>query len=159
MAAHDQESQGNFWLLRLGVPGALGVRPATFTPAGFATNNTMEQSIEMAQIVNKNYNGGSAKRPGTETWTMGFEGHYVPSNAGQTAIKNAIAAQRANGAYPYWVQFLMVNADLTPTTGAPLFEGTAWVSSRSVASPADDITTLSVTFDGTGVLAESVTPA
>lgn len=116
-----------------------------YTVVGFQRGATFSEEVDTLESTHKQSGNYKTFEYSFGTWTIEGEGLQVPSEAGYTALKDAISQHKKLKAQ--WVE-----AD------GNTYEGTVLVTSLELDAPYDDLMTYSFSLQGDGAYTTSATP-
>nr|BDD45776.1 hypothetical protein 5 [bacterium]BDD47215.1 hypothetical protein 8 [bacterium] len=117
-----------------------------FSALGEIKDATLTVSTGEIDATSFDSNGWSQFIPGLKDWTVEVEALYVDSDAGQSALWDALV----NGD-----QLKVQLAPKGDASGDVLYEGSAFMTSWEVNNPIDDAVVLTMSLRGTGELLET----
>ena len=109
---------------------------------GGQRNASVEMSSETIDTTNKTSGAWTSKIAGLKSWTVDCDGVFFVDDAGYKA---------AIQAFNEGTEVTVLMADSTKSVG---YTGKAIITSISIDAPYEDTMTYSVSFEGTGALAE-----
>lgn len=116
-----------------------------------STSCAVNISADTKEVVCKGGGGWKNLTAGSKGWDMSVDGLYVESAAGGGNIFSDIFDAIAAG-----TEVSVIFGEENPTTGQITYKGSAYITSTSLTAPADDNSTFSATFTGTGALTKAV---
>lgn len=107
---------------------------------GGQQNCSLSMEADSIDVSNKNDFGWASFIGGAKSWSVSCDGQFIADDEGQSAMMEAFI----NGTN---VEIEMKNADETV-----YYKGTAQITSIEIEASFDDVCTMSVEFQGLGVL-------
>ena len=126
----------------------------------FAQNGTLNFSMDVRDITNKESGGFSESLEGLRSWSVDLDGAYAWTNASGVALTNGmddvfnqyLLDAGANTRESFTIRFGNVGG----ATGDTYYEGKVFLTSISVAAGTEDTATYNMSFQGTAGLVMTV---
>lgn len=116
---------------------------STYTEVGELRDVTLNIKSEAADATSHSSAGWKEVVPTINSWSASFGALFVGADAAQDTIKSAILNRT----------LLYFRFDPAGTSsGLERFSGTGYITSYDIASPTNDLTTISGSIEGTGAL-------
>lgn len=110
---------------------------------GGQRNGSLEMSSETVETTHKGSEGWATKIAGLKSWTSSCDGVYFVDDAGLQAAKTAFIGG--------------TEVDLEFSNGSTVvYKGKAIITSMSLEAGQEDVVSYTISFEGTGALAEGV---
>lgn len=103
---------------------------------------TLNRSSEAIDVTNKVNGGWKESVAGFKEWSVDCDGLYVVDDAGYEALEAAFNASE--------------EVELKIASGNLVYVGKAIITDFPIEAPYDDIATYSISFTGTGALADTL---
>ena len=126
----------------------------------FAQNGTLNFSMDVRDITNKESGGFSESLEGLRSWSVDLDGAYAWTNASGVALTNGmddlfnqyLLDAGANTREAFTIRF----GNTGGATGDTYYQGSVFLTSISVAAGTEDTATYNMSFQGTGGLVQTV---
>ena len=130
-----------------------GTDHASATTIALSTSASLSLSMDTRDISNKSSAGWRELLEAGMSWSVSCEGLYAMLDSSGAAIKNyddlwALLVARA----PFYIEIS------TGISGDKYYSGECYLTSLEQTAPLEDNMTYSASFEGTGVLSETVEP-
>jgi len=127
-----------------------GADHATATTIGMSTNASLSFTMETRDISNKSSAGWRELLEAQRSWSVSCEGLYAFLDSSGAAVKNYDDFWTLmNTRTPLYIEIA------TGVTGDKYYSGQCYITSLEQSAPMEDNMTYSMSFEGTGVLAEA----
>ncbi len=126
------------------------------TLVAYSTSATININHSTRSTSSKDSGGWEENMEGMRNWDVSCDALYAWLTPAGGAIGNNTLSDIFTGYIATRASFELTFGVTTTDTGDTKYVGTAWMTSASLSSPLEDTSTFSVSFQGNGVLVQSV---
>ena len=126
------------------------------TLVAYSTSATLNVNHSTRSTSSKDSGGWEDNMEGMRNWDVSCDALYAWLTPAGGAIGNNTLSDIFTAYIATRASFELTFGVTTTDTGDTKYVGTAWMTSASLSSPLEDTSTYSVSFQGNGVLVQSV---
>jgi len=126
------------------------------TLIAYSTNATLNINHSPRSTSNKEDGGWETAMEGYRNWDVSCDAMYAWLDPAGSAISNETLSEIFTGYIHTRASFTLTFGVTSTTTGDTKYTGTAWLTSASLSAPNEDTATFSVSFQGSGALAQTI---
>ena len=126
------------------------------TLVAYSTSATININHSTRSTSNKESAGWEENMEGMRNWDVSCDALYAWLDASGSAISNETLSEIFTGYMHTRASFSLTFGTTGSTAGDTKYTGTAWLTSASLTAPLEDTSTFSVTFQGSGALAQTI---
>ena len=126
------------------------------TLVAYSTSATLNINHSPRSTSNKEDGGWETAMEGYRTWDVSCDALYAWLDPTGSAISNETLSEIFTGYIHTRASFTLTFGVTSTTTGDTKYTGTAWLTSASLSAPNEDTATFSVSFQGSGVLTQTI---
>ena len=130
------------------------------TLVAYSTNATLNINHNTRSTSSKQSNGFAENMEGMRDWDVSVDSLYAWLEPDGTAIGNTTLSDIFTAYIATRTEFALTFGSTTTTgAGYTKYTGNAWCTSASITAPLEDTATFTATFQGTGILTQTIDPA
>jgi len=126
------------------------------TLVAYSTSATINVNHSPRSTSNKEDGGWETAMEGYRNWDVSCDAMYAWLDPAGSAISNETLSEIFTGYIHTRASFTLTFGVTSTTTGDTKYTGTAWLTSASLSAPNEDTATFSVSFQGSGALAQTI---
>ena len=126
------------------------------TLVAYSTSATLNINHSPRSTSNKEDGGWETAMEGYRTWDVSCDALYAWLDPTGSAISNETLSEIFTGYIHTRASFSLTFGTTGATTGDTKYVGDAWLTSASLSAPNEDTATFSVSFQGSGVLTQTI---
>ncbi len=126
------------------------------TLVAYSTSATLNVNHSPRSTSNKEDGGWETSMEGYRNWDVSCDAMYAWLDPAGSAISNETLSEIFTGYIHTRASFTLTFGVTSTTTGDTKYTGTAWLTSASLSAPNEDTATFSVSFQGSGALAQTI---
>ena len=126
------------------------------TLVAYSTSATLNVNHSPRSTSNKEDGGWETAMEGYRNWDVSCDALYAWLDPAGSAISNETLSEIFTGYIHTRASFTLTFGVTSTTTGDTKYTGTAWLTSASLSAPNEDTATFSVSFQGSGVLTQTI---
>jgi len=126
------------------------------TLVAYSTSATLNVNHSPRSTSNKEDGGWETAMQGYRNWDVSCDAMYAWLDPAGSAISNETLSEIFTGYIHTRASFTLTFGVTSTTTGDTKYTGTAWLTSASLSAPNEDTATFSVSFQGSGALAQTI---
>ncbi len=126
------------------------------TLVAYSTSATLNVNHSPRSTSNKEDGGWETAMEGYRNWDVSCDAMYAWLDPAGSAISNETLSEIFTGYIHTRASFTLTFGVTSTTTGDTKYTGTAWLTSASLSAPNEDTATFSVSFQGSGALAQTI---
>tara|TARA_R110002012_G_C11262936_1_gene568317 strand:+ start:73 stop:507 length:435 start_codon:yes stop_codon:yes gene_type:complete len=126
------------------------------TLVAYSTSATLNINHSPRSTSNKEDGGWETAMEGYRTWDVSCDALYAWLDPTGSAISNETLSEIFTGYIHTRASFSLTFGTTGSTSGDTKYVGDAWLTSASLSAPNEDTATFSVSFQGSGVLTQTI---
>ena len=126
------------------------------TLVAYSTSATLNINHSPRSTSNKEDGGWETAMEGYRTWDVSCDALYAWLDPAGSAISNETLSEIFTGYIHTRASFSLTFGTTGSTSGDTKYVGDAWLTSASLSAPNEDTATFSVSFQGSGVLTQTI---
>ena len=126
------------------------------TLVAYSTSATLNINHSPRSTSNKEDGGWETAMEGYRTWDVSCDALYAWLDPTGSAISNETLSDIFTGYIHTRASFSLTFGTTGSTSGDTKYVGDAWLTSASLSAPNEDTATFSVSFQGSGVLTQTI---
>jgi len=126
------------------------------TLVAYSTSATLNVNHSPRSTSNKEDGGWETAMEGYRNWDVSCDAMYAWLDPAGSAISNETLSEIFTGYIHTRASFTLTFGVTSTTAGDTKYTGTAWLTSASLSAPNEDTATFSVSFQGSGALAQTI---
>jgi len=126
------------------------------TLVAYSTSATLNINHSPRSTSNKEDGGWETAMEGYRTWDVSCDALYAWLDPTGSAISNETLSEIFTGYIHTRASFSLTFGTTGSTSGDTKYVGDAWLTSASLSAPNEDTATFSVSFQGSGILTQTI---
>ena len=122
----------------------------------YAQNGSLNLNLGLREITNKESAGWKESLEGLRDWSIDLDGAYAWTDAASAVLTNGADDVALANIITARTALTIKFGNVAAATGDTVYSGSVYLTSFSVSAGTEDTATYSMSFEGTGVLAQAV---
>tara|TARA_R110000765_G_C18447637_1_gene547948 strand:- start:64 stop:498 length:435 start_codon:yes stop_codon:yes gene_type:complete len=122
----------------------------------YAQNGSMNLNLSLREITNKESAGWKESLEGLRDFSIDLDGAYAWTDAASTVLTNGADDLALSNIITNRTALTVKFGTTTTTTGDTYYSGSVFLTSFSISAGTEETATYTMSFEGTGALAQTV---